>query len=107
MAANLQNLDAAGFDAAIAGGVTLVDFWAPWCGPCRLQGPILEQVAEALAGKAKVAKVDVDAHSELASRFDISGIPAFLVFKDGVEAARLDGLQQKDALLAAVERQLG
>ena len=104
MAGNILNLDAAGFDAAVREGVTLVDFWAPWCGPCRLQGPILEQVAEAVGARAKVAKVNVDEQPDLASRFDISGIPTLVILKNGAEIDRLNGVHQKDDLLAALAK---
>lgn len=64
-------------------GLAVVDFWAAWCGPCRAVGPILDQLAQEFAGKAKVAKVDVDANMRTASRFNVRSIPAILFFKDG------------------------
>jgi thioredoxin 1 len=64
-------------------GLAVVDFWAAWCGPCRAVGPILDQLAQEYAGKAKVAKVDVDANMRTASRFNVRSIPAILFFKDG------------------------
>lgn len=64
-------------------GLVVVDFWAAWCGPCRAIGPILDQLAVEYAGKAKVAKVDVDANMKTASRFNVRSIPTILFFKDG------------------------
>jgi thioredoxin 1 len=104
MSANLLALNTANFDASIAEGVTLVDFWAPWCGPCQMLTPILEnQVAPAVAGRAKIAKVNVDESRELAIKFGIKSIPAILVFKNGQLVQQMVGLQSGDALVKAVE----
>ncbi len=103
----MTNLTPADFDAAVASGVTLVDFWAPWCGPCQMLTPILEKnVAPALEGRAKVAKVNVDEARDLAVRFGIKSIPALLIFKDGVVKQQMIGLQAPDALIKAVEAAL-
>ena len=75
IASKVEPLSQADFDAAVAEGVTLVDLWAPWCGPCRMMGPILEQVAAALAGRAVVAKVNVEENPHLAARFRVQAIP--------------------------------
>jgi thioredoxin 1 len=70
----------------------LVDFWAPWCGPCRQLGPTIDKLADQFAGKAKIAKCNIDENSELAMKFDITTIPRVLVFKNGERVAQLVGL---------------
>lgn len=106
MSGTIKEIDAAAFDATVAQGVTLVDFWAPWCGPCRLQGPVLEQVAAEIGGKAAIVKVNVDDQPELAARFEITGIPTLIVFKAGAEVDRLGGLRQRSEVVAALEKAL-
>ena len=78
----------------------LVDFWATWCGPCRMLAPIIAEIAEENAGKIKVCKVDVDEQPDLASRFRISSIPTLLVFKDGEMTSSSLGYQPKEDVLA-------
>ena len=73
----------------------LVDFWAPWCPPCRALGPTLDAVAEEFQGKAKIVKIDVDDEPEVASRYGISGIPALLLFKSGEQVGQLVGAHPK------------
>ena len=80
----------------------LLDFWAPWCGPCRAQAPILDQVAAQLGERAIVAKVNVDEEGELAARFGVQAIPTLVVLKQGQLAQRMVGLQQAPALVAAL-----
>jgi len=104
MSQNLLTLTTSNFDATLAEGVTLVDFWAPWCGPCQMLTPILENhVAPAVAGRAKVGKVNVDDSRDLATRFGIKSIPALLIFKDGQLVQQMTGLQSADALVKAIE----
>jgi thioredoxin 1 len=81
----------------------LLDFWAPWCGPCRAQAPILDQVADQVGDRAIVAKVNVDEEGELAARFGVQAIPTLVVLKQGQLAQRMVGLQQAPALVAALE----
>lgn len=61
----------------------LVDFWAPWCGPCKMVGPVMEQLSEEFAGKAKIAKIDVDSQGELAVRYNVMSVPTMIIFKNG------------------------
>jgi thioredoxin 1 len=92
------------FDQTIAKGVVLVDFWAPWCGPCRLQAPILDKVAEKVGATAKIVKVNVDDNAESAGKFGIQSIPTLIVFKDGKPAQQFVGVTQADALVPALTR---
>ncbi len=80
----------------------LVDFWAPWCGPCRMVGPILEKVGEKLSGKAKVCKVNVDENPETASRYGITGIPTVIIFRNGQVEKQFVGVQPEQVYLSAV-----
>lgn len=74
----------------------LVDFWAEWCGPCRMVGPIVEQLAQSLEGKVKVSKLNVDQNQEIAMKYNIQSIPSLILFKNGNEVARIIGLSPKE-----------
>jgi thioredoxin 2 len=82
----------------------LVDMWAPWCGPCRMLAPTIEQIASEMAGRVKVAKLNVDENQQTAARFHISGIPAMLIFKDGHEVDRIVGLAPKPQIEQRLQR---
>jgi thioredoxin 1 len=101
--AEVINLTDSDFEASIAKGVVLVDFWATWCGPCQYQGPIVEAVAQQVQGKATVAKLDVDIASVTAGKYQTTSIPTLIVFKDGSPVKRFVGVTQADKLLAAIE----
>ena len=95
------HLTAAAFDEAIAKDVPVfVDFWATWCGPCRMQGPIMEELDEAHEGQIKVCKVDVDAEPGLAQRFGVMSIPTIIWFQDGRQTGKAVGVQSLQQLEA-------
>lgn len=102
----MTELNETNFQAAVAQGVTLVDFWAPWCGPCRMQTPILEELAEEFQGRSQIAKVNVDENPHLAARFRVSSIPLLVLIKDGQETLRLVGLQNAQSLRELLENAL-
>ena len=91
-------LNEANFKEEIASGVTLVDFWAEWCGPCQIMLPILDELSTKMEGKAKISKVNVDENPALAAQFRVMSIPTLLVMKDGEVVEQLVGVQQADAL---------
>ncbi len=84
-------------------GVVLVDFWAQWCGPCQMLGPVIEQLGSEMEGKAVVGKVDIDEQPELRDQYGIMSIPTLIVFKDGKEVRRVLGVQPKQALVQMIE----
>ncbi|AZN38631.1 MULTISPECIES: thioredoxin [Paenibacillus] len=94
------------FNKSIESGVTLVDFWAPWCGPCKMQLPIVEELSTELAGSATIAKINVDEEPELASQFGVMSIPTLILFKDGQPVDKMVGLQSKAALQGKIQGQL-
>jgi len=101
MGEHVSHLTGATFDEEIASSAVpiVVDFWAEWCGPCKMIAPALEEIAAEHDGKIKIAKVNVDEHPDLARRFDVMSIPTLLVFKDGEPAQRLIGAKGKAQLL--------
>lgn len=96
---NTLILNTDNFDETIKNGVVLVDFWATWCGPCRTQGPIIDQIADSLVGKVVVGKVDIDKNRALSTRYAIQYIPTTIIFVDGVAVDKASGLQTKDVLM--------
>ena len=101
MAGSITHLSAATFDEVIGGADSpvIVDFWAEWCGPCKMIAPILEELAAEHEGTLQVAKLNVDDAPDLARRFEVMSIPTLLVFRDGEVAKRIVGAKPKGALL--------
>lgn len=94
----IEIADKAQFDNLVAQGVTFVDFWAPWCGPCRMLAPIIDELAVEYEGKAKICKVNTDDVQDLAVEFGVRSIPTMLFFKDGQVKETLIGAQSKVAI---------
>ena len=84
----------------------LVDFWAEWCGPCKMIAPIVDEIAEKHDGKIRVGKLDADQHQEILTRYGIMGIPTLILFKNGEAAARVTGYRPKDQIFKQIEPHL-
>lgn len=93
----------ADFAKTIRKGVVLVDFWATWCGPCKTQGPILEQVADELGGKVRIVKLDVDRNPATSQKYNVRYLPTLMVFVNGETRKTWVGLQNKETLVAALK----
>ena len=99
---SIVHLTSGNFDEVTGSGRTLVDFWASWCGPCRMVAPIIEDLAAENDGSLTVAKVDVDNEGTLASRYGVQSIPTVILFEDGAELKRFIGVQPKEIYQAAI-----
>ena len=108
MSEHIKHVSDASFDADVLQSPlpTLVDFWAEWCGPCKMIAPVLEEAAKTYAGRVTVAKVDVDANPAMATKFGIRGIPTLLLFKGGQVAAQKVGALSKAQLTAFIDSNL-
>ncbi len=94
----IKQLNDDNFDDGVASGAVLVDFYADWCGPCRMLTPVVEELAQEMTGKLVVAKVDTDQSVNVASKFEVTSIPTLILFKDGQVVKRVVGLKDLDAL---------
>jgi thioredoxin 1 len=109
MSGNVLDLTDANFQSEVLASdqPVLVDFWAPWCGPCKMIAPTVNAVAEEFLGKARVGKLNTDDNPKTATAYNISAIPALLVFKGGQVVDRFVGVVNKDKLATSLNRQLG
>lgn len=102
----IENLTNDNFAEKTAQGLTFTDFWAIWCGPCRMQGPVVEQLSEELDGKVSFFKVDVDENQATAEKFGVMSIPTMIIQKDGKVVDTVVGYHEKDALKKIIEKYL-
>jgi thioredoxin 1 len=105
---NALKVDGTNFETEVLKSdvAVLVDFWAPWCNPCKLIGPIIDELAGEYNGKVKIAKINVDDNQSLASQYGIRGIPTVMIFKDGEVAASFVGVRPKEDLVEALTKVL-
>ncbi len=104
--AEIKNLDNENFSSNIGKGVTVVDFFATWCGPCRMLTPVMEEIANYFEDKARVGKIDIDKDQALAEQYQVSSVPTLILFKNGKEEGRLIGLRDFDTIKKWVEEAL-
>lgn len=104
--ADIKHVTDSDFHSVIGKGVSLVDFHAEWCGPCRMLAPVLEDVAEQMGDKVTFAKLDIDAAQKTASEFQVTSVPTMILFKDGKEVNRLVGLRDAKGIKDFIEKAL-
>jgi len=102
----MDELNFKNFDGFVKKGVAIIDFWAEWCGPCKMMEPVFEEVSKSMKGKVSFGKVNIDNNRELAERFQIMSIPTLLVFKDGEQVDRASGVISKEEMTKKIEEQL-
>lgn len=100
---DLKHLDDENFNQEISKGVTLVDFYADWCGPCRMMEPIVNELAGEFSGKAKIAKLDIENAQKSTAMFNVTSIPTMILFKNGQEVQRIVGVRDKDSLYKIIQ----
>ena len=97
MTGNVLELNDETFNTETSSGVTIIDFWAEWCGPCKMMAPVFQKVAEEYAGKVKFAKMDVDQNQDVPTKFMVRSIPTFIIMKDGQKiATKIGGMSEAD-----------
>ncbi|MBA2942859.1 thioredoxin [Paenibacillus sp. CGMCC 1.16610] len=101
---SVNQISDATFQSETSSGTVLVDFWAPWCGPCKMIAPILDELSNEVGDKAKIVKINVDDNPESAAKYNVMSIPTLLVFKDGQVVDQLVGVQPKEKLKAVIEQ---
>ncbi|GFZ81428.1 thioredoxin [Paenibacillus marchantiophytorum] len=99
---SVNHISDATFQSATESGTVLVDFWAPWCGPCKMIAPILDELSAEVGDAAQIVKINVDDNPESAAKYNVMSIPTLLVFKDGQVVDQLVGLQSKEKLKAVI-----
>jgi thioredoxin 1 len=102
----ITNVTNANFSSETSSGVVLADFWAPWCGPCKMIAPVLEELDSELGDQVKIVKLDVDDNQETAGQFGVMSIPTLIVFKDGQQVDKVLGFQPKEALENLLKKHL-
>jgi thioredoxin 1 len=104
---NIKNLTQNNFKRMTTYGLVLVDFWAPWCAPCKIVAPILNEIAEEQQGKLRIGKVNVDNQQTLAAKFKVKNIPTMILFRNGKDVKRIVGAKTKKGILAEISEYLG
>jgi thioredoxin 1 len=104
---NIKNLTQNNFKQMTAFGLILVDFWAPWCGPCKIVAPVLNEIAEEQQGKLRIGKVNVDNQQALAAKYKVRNIPTMILFKNGKDIKRIVGAKTKKGILAEISEYVG
>lgn len=99
-------LNETNFDDEIQNPITLVDFWAPWCGPCKIMEPVLQKLEKQFAGKVKFAKINVDHHQDIAKKYSVMGLPSYVLFKNGKGVEKVTGVYSAEKLAHYLERKI-